>query len=85
MDPSLDRNHRKRNGSHETRHRQSDCFGRNPLSEQRDGNPQTVADELKRWEDAGHTHGTIQSTWLGFTEPQQHLDYFAKVAALMGR
>lgn len=43
----------------------------------------SAADELLRWRDAGHTHGTIQSNWLGFTEPEQHLDYVDKVARLV--
>lgn len=55
-------------------------FGRNLISGEGQPDPQDAADELRRWRDAGHSHGTIQSTWFGFTSVDQHLDYFAAVA-----
>ena len=41
---------------------------------------QTIADELKRWRDAGHQYGTIQSTWRGLKTAEEHLEFFQDVA-----
>lgn len=41
---------------------------------------QTIADELKRWRDAGHQYGTIQSTWRGLKTAEEHLEFFQEVA-----
>ena len=37
-----------------------------------------AADCLKRWRDAGGTHGTIASLGRGFTDIQQHIDLWAR-------
>ena len=40
---------------------------------------QDTVDFLKRWQDLGGTHASIVSMGRGFTETQQHLDYFAQI------
>ena len=71
--------HLKENGRSEAE------FGRNLIVGEGKSGRQGVADALRRWRDAGHTHGTIQSTWLGLTTPEQHLEYFVDVAERVRR
>lgn len=43
-----------------------------------------VVDRLKRWQDVGGTHASVVSMGRGFTEIQQHMDYFAEVKQKAG-
>jgi len=40
---------------------------------------QEIIDFLRRWQGLGGTHASIVSMGRGFTEPEQHLEFFAKV------
>jgi len=40
---------------------------------------QEITDFLRRWQDLGGTHASIVSMGRGFTEPEQHLEFFAQV------
>ena len=42
--------------------------------------PAAVADTVKRWEDVGGTHASINTMGMGFTSAQQHIQYLEKVA-----
>lgn len=59
------------------------AFARNLIVGAGPAGPREVAEELLRWRDAGHTHGTVDSSWRGFTSVEQHLDYYAAVAAVV--
>jgi probable F420-dependent oxidoreductase len=48
-------------------------------------NPVEAADQLKRWRDAGGTHGSITSTNKGLrSDIEAHIDYVSEVKRLMG-
>ena len=60
--------------------RSVDDFNRNLILGEGSDDAQSIADNLKRWRDAGHQYGTIQSTWRGFKTAEEHLDFFQEVA-----
>ncbi len=43
--------------------------------------PAAAVDELRGWEAAGGTHGSVVTMGLGFESLDEHLDYIGKVAA----
>lgn len=45
---------------------------------------EATVDLIRRWEDAGGTHAGVRTMGLGFTEPQQHIDYLAAVIHRLG-
>lgn len=55
-------------------------FNRNLIAGDGPEDAQSIADELKRWRDAGHQYGTIQSTWRGLKTAEDHLEFFQEVA-----
>lgn len=58
--------------------RSTDGFGADYLLPQ-GASVRTVLDLLKRWRDAGGTHAAVRTMGLGFSTPQQHMDFFAEV------
>ena len=61
--------------------RSEDEFQCNLMVSDVNSSVEELADELKRWEDAGHQSGTIASGWRGFRSVEEHLDFCQKVAA----
>jgi probable F420-dependent oxidoreductase len=45
--------------------------------------PAAAVAELRGWEEAGGTHGSVVTMGLGFDSVDAHIDYIAKVAALL--
>ena len=55
-------------------------FGRDYIA-LRTAGAEDAADRLKRWRDAGGTHGTISPLDQGFTDIGQHIDFVGEVLA----
>ncbi len=60
--------------------RPEEDFSRNLILGDGPESAQDIADDLKRWRDAGHQYGTIQSCWRGLKTADEHLEFFQEVA-----
>lgn len=52
-----------------------------PWAKQRERSVDRAVEALERWRNAGGTHATIQTTWMGHRTVEEHLDYAGAVAA----
>jgi probable F420-dependent oxidoreductase len=59
--------------------RSVDGFGAERVVRRED--PEAVVEELRSWEEAGGTHGSVVTMGLDLQTVDEHLDYIAKVAA----
>ena len=65
--------------------RDETAFGRE-LFTQVENSPAEAADQLRRWRDAGGTHGSVQTTKKGLPRDiNVHIDYVAEVKRLLDR
>jgi len=64
--------------------RSDDAFGRELIVTAPKCDAQQMADALRRWRDAGHSHGCIDTMRRGFTSVEQHVEFALDVKRRLG-